>query len=192
MNPFEIVRKFEERVAAYTGAAYAVAVDSCTNALFLCCKYLKVNEVIIPANTYVSVPCSIIHAGGQVKFKPYSEVWRGAYQLEPYPIIDAAKRFTSGMYEPGNFMCLSFHGKKQLPIGKGGMILADEEEAVKWLKMARFDGRHEVPLNEDEFEMIGWNYYMTPEIAAKGLTLMLYYPEDNEDMPVAQYNDLSQ
>jgi len=38
-NPFKIVSDFEETVADYTGAPYAVAVDSCTNALFLCLKY---------------------------------------------------------------------------------------------------------------------------------------------------------
>ena len=38
-NPFKIVRMFEETIAEYTGSKYAVSVDSCTNALFLCCKY---------------------------------------------------------------------------------------------------------------------------------------------------------
>ena len=44
-NPFKIVDMFEETVADYTGAPYAVAVTSCTDALFLCCKYFNVDEV---------------------------------------------------------------------------------------------------------------------------------------------------
>jgi dTDP-4-amino-4,6-dideoxygalactose transaminase len=40
-NPFKIVRMFEEEVAHYTGAPYAVSVDSCTSALMLVCKYLQ-------------------------------------------------------------------------------------------------------------------------------------------------------
>ena len=72
-NPYEIVKKFEEEVALYAGSKYAVAVDSCTNALFLCCKYLDVDEVEIPKKTYVSVPCSIIHPGGKVKYR--EEKW---------------------------------------------------------------------------------------------------------------------
>ena len=52
-NPFKIVEMFEETMADYTGAPYAVAVDSCTNALFLCCKYFGVDEVTIPAKTYL-------------------------------------------------------------------------------------------------------------------------------------------
>jgi dTDP-4-amino-4,6-dideoxygalactose transaminase len=48
-NPYKIVKMFEEEIADYTGAPYAISVDSCTNALFLCCKYLQVKEVIIPS-----------------------------------------------------------------------------------------------------------------------------------------------
>ena len=33
-NPYKIVRMFEEEIAHYTGAPYAISVDSCTNALF--------------------------------------------------------------------------------------------------------------------------------------------------------------
>ncbi len=68
MNSYEVVESFEKRVADYAGSKYAVAVDSCTNALFLSCFYLNVKKVKIPKRTYVSVPCSIIHAGGSVEF----------------------------------------------------------------------------------------------------------------------------
>ena len=115
-NPYKIVKMFEEEVAEYTGAKYAISVDSCTNALFLVCKYLEVDEVTIPSKTYLSVPMSIMHAGGKVNFdkREMTNHWQGYYQLKPYPIYDAAKRFTSGMYKPGTFMCLSFHIKKTI------------------------------------------------------------------------------
>ena len=87
-NPFKVVRMFEETVADYTGAPYAVSVDSCTNALFLCCKYLDVDEVTIPSMTYLSVPQSVMHAGGKVVFDRTRKTneWTGIYQLKPYPI----------------------------------------------------------------------------------------------------------
>lgn len=188
-NPFKIVDMFEEHMADYTGAPYAVTVDSCTNALFLCCKYLGVKEVTIPAKTYLSVPQSVIHAGGKVKFR--EQDWNGIYQLEPYPIWDAAKRLTSGMYIPGSFMCLSFHIKKHLKIGKGGMILTDNADAVKWFKQARYEGRNEVPYKQDDITVMGWNMYMTPVEAAMGLALMQNYPEHMEDQPEpGGYRDL--
>jgi dTDP-4-amino-4,6-dideoxygalactose transaminase len=42
-NPYKIVQMFEEEIAEYTGSPYAVALDNCTDALFLCCTYLNVN-----------------------------------------------------------------------------------------------------------------------------------------------------
>ena len=190
-NPYSIVKMFEEEVAEYTGAPFAVAVDSCTNALFLCCKYLNVKEVTIPKKTYLSVPMSIIHSGGDVVFE--DKVWYGAYQLKPYPIYDSAKRFTSQMYTPGSFMCLSFHIKKTLPLGKGGMILTDNYEAVQWLKKARYEGRSEVNYKEDNIDMLGWNMYMTPQQASHGLALMQNYPEHTPDLGENNgYRDLSE
>ena len=41
-NPYKIVQMFEEEMAIYTGATYAVAVSSCTDALLMCCAYEKV------------------------------------------------------------------------------------------------------------------------------------------------------
>jgi len=136
-NPYLIVRQFEEELCNYTGAKYAVCVDSCTNAIFLCCKYLKVNSVTLPRKTYLSVPQAIINAGGNVILEDIK--WKGQYQLKPYPIIDSALRFTSNMYVPGTFVCLSFHYKKHLPVGKGGAVLTDDYEAYCWYKKIRYE-----------------------------------------------------
>jgi len=194
-NPYKIVQMFEEEVALYTNAPYAISVDSCTNALFLCCKYLEVGEVTIPSKTYLSVPMSIIHAGGEVIFDKTSKTnhWIGTYQLKPYPIYDSAKRFTSDMYIPNSFMCLSFHIKKHLKMGKGGMILTDNEKAVEWFKKARYEGRSEKLYHEDDIDMLGWNMYMTPQQAAHGLALMQNYPNTMPDLDENNgYRDLTE
>ena len=171
-NPYKIVKMFEEEVAHYTGAPFAVSTDSCTDALLLCCDYLKVNEVTIPAHTYLSVPQSIIHAGGVVNFE--EREWKGVYQLKPYPIYDAAKRFTSGMYIPGSYM-----------------ILTDNIEAYEWFKKGRYEGRTEVKYHDDNIDINGWNAYMTPEQAARGLMLIQNLPRYNDDLPEEpQYRDL--
>jgi len=194
-NPYKIVQIFEEEVAAYTNAPYAVSVDSCTNALFLCCKFLNVKEVIIPSKTYLSVPMSVIHAGGEVIFdaSPETNHWTGLYQLNPYPIWDSAKRFTSNMYKQNQFMCLSFHVKKSLAIGKGGMILTDNLKAANWFKRARYEGRSEKFYKQDDIEFCGWNMYMTPLLAARGLELMQNYPENAIDQQeINGYRDLTE
>jgi dTDP-4-amino-4,6-dideoxygalactose transaminase len=194
-NPYKIVKMFEEEIADYTGSPYAVSVDSCTNALFLICSYLKVKQVTIPSKTYLSVPMSIIHAGGNVIFdkSPKTNHWQGIYQLKPYPIYDAAKRLTSNMYIPGSYMGLSFHIKKQLPIWKGGAILCDNKEAYEWFKRARYEGRSEKYYKDDDIEFLGWNMYMTPQQAAQGLAMMQNYPEHKEDLlEVNGYRDLTE
>jgi len=194
-SPYKIVRMFEEEIAEYTGAKYAVSLDSCTNALFLVCSYLKVKETTIPSQTYLSVPMSIIHAGGNVVFdkRPKTNHWKGIYQLKPYPIYDAAKRFTSNMYIKGSYMCLSFHIKKLLNIGKGGAILTDDKDAYEWFKKARYEGRSEVFYKEDNIETLGWNMYMTPQQAAHGLCLMQNHPEHVADQGEHNgYRDLTE
>ena len=193
-SPYKIVEMFEEEMAHYTGAPYAISVNSCTNALFLACKYLKIEgkEVIIPKRTYLSPPQSIMQAGGKLVFEDCE--WEGIYQLKPFPLYDAAKRLTGGMYIPGTFMCLSFHIKKHLKIGKGGMILCDNKEASQWLKARRYEGRTAgVKYHEDMINEEGWNMYMTPEQAARGLTLMQNYPTQMPDIPEnPPYRDLTE
>lgn len=194
-NPYKIVKMFEEEISYYTKAPYVVTVDSCTNALFLICKYLNVKEVTIPSQTYLSVPQSIIHAGGQVIFDKRSKTnhWKGIYQLKPYPIYDAAKRFTSNMYISSSFMALSFHIKKQLPIWKGGAILCDNREAYEWFKKARYEGRSEKYYKDDDITFLGWNMYMTPQQAAHGLAMMQNYPDHKEDLgEINGYRDLTE
>lgn len=193
-NPYKIVKMFEEEVAEYTGAPYAVAIDSCTNAIFLTLMYFRYlkereskdldwdNRVIIPSKTYLSVPMSIIHAGFEVVFNEKMNDWSGIYQLYPFPIYDSAKRLTSDMYIQGSFMCLSFHIKKNLSIGKGGMILTDNDNAVEWFKKARYEGRSEKGYQDDNINMLGWNMYMTPQEASHGLALMQNYPKDVPDL----------
>lgn len=178
-NPYKITAMFEEAVADYCGSEYAVAVESCSAAIFLSLMYRKSKiavgpptfmEVEIPRHTYPSIPCSIIHAGFRVVFNPHL-TWHGEYELAPLNIWDAALRFKRGMYH-GGLQCLSFHVKKLLPIGRGGAILTDDQEAYEWFKKARFDGRKPVPLQEDDFTMLGWNCYMQPSDAARGLQLL--------------------
>jgi len=198
-NPYNIVRMFENEIACYTGAPYAVSVDSCTNALFLCLRWQQYkngagrdglsflkwgidnNQITIPRRTYLSVPQSILHAGHDLQLEELD--WEGEYQLKPLPIWDSAKRFTSDMYRPGQMQCLSFHIKKHLKLGKGGAILTDDEDAVKWLKKARYEGRTEgYGAAETDVEFCGWNMYMEPKIAAHGLALMQNFSKDNPDL----------
>jgi dTDP-4-amino-4,6-dideoxygalactose transaminase len=172
-------------------------------ALLLACKYLQVGKVTIPRRTYVSVPQSVIHAGGTVEFEDLE--WRGAYQLKPYPIFDAARRFSSDMFHitepddvgiafgPQKMVCVSFHASKILGIEQGGAILHGMgRHADEWLRRARFDGRTEgVSARHDDIREIGYHCYMNPSTAAQGLLKMFSLPQRNPDLPNSDYPDLS-
>jgi dTDP-4-amino-4,6-dideoxygalactose transaminase len=185
---FRVVEMFEEAVAEFTGSRYGVAVDSCTTALFLSCLHERVGEVTIPARTYISVPNAIIHAGGTVRF--IDTDWTGSYRLGGTRIVDSALRMRRGMYDDG-LVCVSFHARKHIKIGRGGMVLTDDAEAAEWLRRMRFDGRHgAVPfLFDSDIAEQGYNAYLTPEQAARGLQLLEGHPDDAPDLtPV--YPDL--
>jgi hypothetical protein len=149
-DAFKVVRDFEAALCNYTGAPYAVTVNSCTMALLLAVAWhlkdlrlhvgssyeakqngLELSRglpvIQIPKRTYVSVPQSIIHAGGRPTFR--DEEWVGYYDLRPLHVFDCARYFTSGMWcfppqgvgrpatpNSGYMMCLSFHWCKTLGI----------------------------------------------------------------------------
>jgi dTDP-4-amino-4,6-dideoxygalactose transaminase len=204
-NVYDITNEFEKRLSDYTGAPYVVTVDNQSNALFLALYYenyvkksITSEYITIPSRTYPSVPCEIIHAGLKVKFKPVKgKTIKGAYNLEGSNVWDSALSFTSDMYKSKTHMCISFTGPyKHFKLSKGGAILTDDHEAYLWFKRARYSGRRECSYHDDYFDMLGWNFYMMPELAARGLLLMNQFynsegvPKHNEDLELP-YPDLS-
>lgn len=207
-SAYKVVKDFEQAVSEYTGAPYVVAVDSCTNAIFLSLYWQKIKlefkqgdllHVLVPKHTYLSVPQQIIHVG----FKPiFQDIkWSGAYNLNPFNIWDSARRFTSGMFNAvydssspfrHNYICTSHHWTKPLGIERGGCILHNDPEADIWFRKARFHGRTEGVHPRDDNPIMGWNMMMLPSVAANGLVRLSHLPKDNPDLPNDDYPDLSQ
>ena len=202
---YKVTEEFEESLAHYTGARFAVTLDNMSNGLFLSLYYEHVvmnrtaDTITIPNRTYPSVPCEIIHAGLKVDFwKVKGKTIKGAYQLEGSNVWDSALTFTADMYKPNTHMCVSFTGPyKHFKLSKGGAILTDDYDAYNWFKRARYSGRRAVSYHEDNLDMLGWNFYMMPELAARGLLLMGQFYEigtgnkkQNEDLELP-YPDLS-
>lgn len=214
INAHDITKEFEKELSKYTGAPYVICVDNQSNALFLSLYYelnvvgafkkpmYVIDGLSIPAHTYPSVPCEILHVGQKVNFykRPESPNLKGEYQIEPTIVWDSALRFTANMYVPGRIQCISFTGPhKHLKLGKGGAILTDGYQLYKWAKKARFSGRDECSYHEDDFDInpvVGWNMYMPVETAARGLHMMPQFydkngkPKHNEDLELP-YPDLS-
>jgi hypothetical protein len=190
---YKITEEFEEKIANYTGAPYVVTVDNMSNGMFLALMYenIKGKIITIPNRTYPSVPCE------KVNFKQIdSKYLEGAYNLEGSNVWDSALLFTTNMYIPKSHMCVSFTGPyKTLKLSKGGAILTDNIKAYEWFKRARYSGRRECSYHEDNFDMLGWNFYMMPEISARGLLMMSQFYDNGKPIPnkplKLEYPDLS-
>ena len=174
-----MIRSFEKSIADFFGSAHAVAVDCCTHGLELCLRHQNIKKITIPTRTYLSVPFLAIKLGLEWEWK--EENWINYYQLGDTNIYDAAVLWEKDSYIPGTFMCLSFQFQKHLSLGRGGMILTDDADAVRKLKKMSHDGRHpDVPWRKQNVDTIGYHYYMTPETAELGLQKL---PEAKQTIP---------
>jgi dTDP-4-amino-4,6-dideoxygalactose transaminase len=66
-----LVERFEAEFARFTGAAHAVAVNSCTAALHLACLHRGIgpgDEVVVPAMTHVATAHAVELCGGRCVF----------------------------------------------------------------------------------------------------------------------------
>lgn len=164
---FEVVKEFEEKIAEFFGAPFGVAVDSCTHGIELCLRHEKPMAIDVPKRTYVSIPMLAEKLGiGRI----WSDSpWTDYYYLT-HNIVDAAVLWNKDSYIPFTLMVVSFQFRKHLSLGRGGMILLDDEEVAHKLKLMSYDGREPgTPWREQNIKTIGYHYYMTPETAQLGL-----------------------
>jgi len=164
---FQAVTEFENKIAEFFGAPYAIAVDSCTHGVELALRYTQVDHITVPKHTYLSIPFLANKLWIDLFWK--DENWTDYYYLTDQ-VIDAAVLWKPNSYIPRTFMGVSFQYQKHLSLGRGGIILTDDKEAAVQLKKMSYDGRiPNVPWREQNIDTIGYHYYMTPEVAQNGL-----------------------
>jgi len=165
---WQSVHDLETKVSDYFGASYGIAIDSCTHGIELCLRYLNVDELVVPKRTYISIPFLANKLNIPLIWK--DESWEDYYQIGETKVYDAAVLWKENSYIPNTFMCLSFQFQKHLSLGRGGMILTDNEEAKDELKKMSYDGRlPDEPWREQNISTTGYHYYMTPEVAQNGI-----------------------
>lgn len=164
---FNVVSEFEKQIAEYFGAPYAIAVDSCTHGIELCLLHTNAYRITVPKNTYLSIPFLAKKLWIDLVWK--DEDWTDYYYLTDN-IIDAAVLWKPNSYIPGTYMGVSFQYQKHLSLGRGGVILLDNEADALQLKKMSYDGRlPNIPWRDQDIDTIGYHYYMTPETAQLGL-----------------------
>jgi dTDP-4-amino-4,6-dideoxygalactose transaminase len=205
------IDRFEKSIAEYVGAKYAVAVTSCTTALYLCLKAMGIKQgdkVAVPDFTFPATANVVVELGGipllvdvneecgldlselrkvlsahrDVKAIILVHPFGHALNVELYretiadlglsvPIIEDAAtalgstcngKFAGNMGECG---CYSFHPRKLVAIGEGGMIVLNDEEMYEKLRVLRDHGRN----RDGIFVVNSLNFRMSDIQAAIGL-----------------------
>lgn len=167
---FEKVTEFENRISQFFGSPYAIAVDSCTHGIELSLRCLGITKISVPKRTYLSIPMLANKMGIELSWR--DDEWEDYYNLnyDNIQIIDAAVLWKKNSYIPNTIMSLSFQYQKHLSLGRGGMILCDNDDTAKELKKMSYDGRiPNIQWRDQNIKTFGYHYYMTPEIAQLGL-----------------------
>jgi len=203
-GPF--VEEFERRIANYVKAKYAVAVTSCTTALYLSIKALGLkNKIIVPDFTFPATGNVVVEAGADLVLADVNEENYGldfelvkrnlnssvsavivvhpfGYPLDLKPLMELSKE--EGFYviedaatalgsiregrhagNMGHMGCYSFHPRKLLTTGEGGMIVLNDEEIYERLLMLRNHGRDK----HGRFVVHSLNFRMPDILAAIGI-----------------------
>ena len=187
---FDKIKKFEEELAEFTGAPYAVMTDCCTHAIELCLRHDQVKEVVMTPYTYLSIPMTMHKLG--IKYSYNDEEWTGEYSFGLTRIWDSARRMEKGMYRLGTMQCLSFGYDKPLHIGRGGAIILDDKAAYDTIIRMRYDGRdlNISPWQDQKEFQVGYHYKPTPEEAIQGLALLQGLREFCPASKYVKYPDL--
>ena len=191
LTTFDKIAEFEQQLAKFTGAPYAVMTDCCTHAIELCLRYDQVKECRFTPYTYLSIPMTMHKLGIEYQFvEEKKQTWKGEYYFYGTRISDTARRLEQDMYRPGSLMCLSFGHGKPLNIGRGGAILLDDVEEYDHLRQMRYDGRDLsiTPWPQQLTFRIGYHYRPTIEEAERGIELLAKY-QSTEPVYV-EYPDL--
>lgn len=160
---------FEEEFARFVRAKHALAVNSCTSALFLALKALGVgpgDKVIVPSFTFASTANVIVHCGATPVFAdvkpedftldPKSVKKRWSFKTKAvmpvhyagnlaetdYPALvieDSAHRIVKD-HKSSHLICYSFYATKNLTTGEGGMVTTDDTDLANWMSKARLHG----------------------------------------------------
>lgn len=215
------VKEFEEAVASYVGAKYAVATTSCTTSLHLALVALgieKGDEVIVPSYTFIATANAVLYCGARPVFvdvnietynldptKIEAKITRKTKAIIPVhqvglpcdmdAILKIAARYNLFVIEDAacalgaeykgkkigslnsNAACFSFHPRKAITTGEGGMIVSNDKDLIKKVRMLRNHGasisafdRHKTgSMNLESYSYLGYNYRMTDIQAAVGI-----------------------
>lgn len=213
------VKEFEDKVADYVGAKYAIAVTNCTSALHLALLSLGISvgdEVLVADYTFPATGHSVLYCGAKPIFV---DIDAATYNIDPEKIEEKITKRTKAIIpvhtfgQPaemdkileiahnydlkivedaacalgakyknkhagtiGDIGCFSFHARKGITTGEGGMVVTNEEniaEKIRYLSVfgmkSAWDREKNHVFTIPEFLDMGYNYKMSDITAAVGV-----------------------
>lgn len=224
------VKEFENKVADYVGARYAIAVSSGTTALhmaLLSSGIQKNDEVLLPSYSFIASANSILYAGARPVFV---DIDPDTFNLDPEKIVRHITKRTKAIMVVHQFglpadmdkinkiadkygfkviedaacalgssyknkkigavspiACFSFHPRKIITTGEGGMITTSCKKTADRIRILRSHG-----LMNNKGIILGYNYRMTDLQASIGISQMKYLDHiiSKRREKAAYYNDL--
>ena len=168
------VQELEEKWAKFTGSKYAVATNSCTAALDIAVRLIKLpNPVTVSAFTFISSALAPLNAGYKIKFVDIDEnslctkkadiqVMYAGNQFGEGIIYDMAH--SGGAKHKGILSCWSFHAVKNLPAGDGGMITMNDKKLYDRAKALAWCG-----IDKSTFQRSGKKYNWDYDVTEQGI-----------------------
>lgn len=215
------VREFEKKIAAFTGAKYSVALNSCTSGQFIMSQIIGLkpgDEIIVPSFTWISTVNSIEFTGAKAVFcdinirtftidtnrieEKINEKTRAIYPVNLFglpadlpKIQNVASKYNLKIIEDcacglggkiGNIHCglfgeggiLSFHPRKSITTGEGGMIITSQRWIAEKASSLRDHGAVKTDYDRHhkkgsflltEYPVLGYNMRMTDFQGALGV-----------------------
>ena len=211
------INEFEEALAAYTGAKYAVVCSNGTAALHLLAMALKPTIVSVPDITFMATANAWAHEGAQVQIvdvQPDQPMMKDTYgfvvpvHMAGFPIDpsrfrgavieDACHALGASWIDDGYYRMVgdcayskatvfSFHPVKPITTGEGGAITTNDEALATKLRQLR---SHGIEDGNYTLNHIGLNYRMTDIQAALGISQLKRLPSFiNRRRAIAQQYD---
>lgn len=169
---FKTVELFEQKIAEFFGAPFAVACDSATSCMELALYFTKAQEINVNTHTYLSV--AFLADKLKIKRNWVNERWENYYFLTD-SVIDGAVLWEKDVYKKpelnGKLVAISHQYQKHLSVGHLGSLLVPDKQTYDIIKKMSYDGREPViPWRNQNISTFGLHVYAQPELCEIALS----------------------
>lgn len=197
------VEEFEDKFRDYIGCKYAVAVSSCSAALYLallaqlkCYDEYRYAISTSPLTYVATVNAIVLNGMVPVLVDIDADTWLSKGAMLPVHYAGITDHFPNAIIQDAahscgaeidgrkvgatGTCCFSFHPAKNMTCGEGGMVTTDDKEVADGIKLMRLNG-----IEKDGFRqrmtMFGFKFNMNEIQAAIGIVQLAKLDDMNAE-----------